>query len=307
MNSAVLKHLSEVKEHLYINPLEKCNLKCKICYTQKTAPILSESQILKLVADYSEVQKLQTITFCGGEVFALPYFPNLVNTLTNQGIFIQIITNGTIDKLDQFKTPNLVNLIVSLDGLPEYHDSNRGQGNFQKSIEFLKKSLTLGFHNEVFSIVTRQNYPEIDNFESYLNTQLGKPTLVTYHPRKPPRYLMHHPISNVVGETTGFDFLSREQMLQVVKERNVFPPKNLGCYQISVMSTGKIYGCCEGIRPLGDLNDPIEYILHKLDQRIEEWSETNKFQKCLGCSDYKFMCGIKEYLEVLELENNQYA
>ena len=112
MNKQIEKHLDTVLNHLYINPLEKCNLKCKICYTRKTDPILSEKEILDFVEKYEKSHELQTITFCGGEVFALSYFPGLVNKLVDKGIFVQIITNGTIDKLDQFKNPNFVNLIV---------------------------------------------------------------------------------------------------------------------------------------------------------------------------------------------------
>ena len=47
MSQALInQHISEVLPHLYINPLEKCNLHCKICYTRKTAPVLTEAQIM---------------------------------------------------------------------------------------------------------------------------------------------------------------------------------------------------------------------------------------------------------------------
>src|ERR1700690_3172627 len=144
MRHHVQKHLAGVLHHLYINPLEKCNLKCKICYTRKTAPILSMQEILDFVARYQKQQNVETITFCGGELFALAYFPSLVNALTDQDIFIQVITNGTIDKLDEFTKPNFINLITSLDGVEKYHDANRGKGNFRKSMNFMKKAKKLG-------------------------------------------------------------------------------------------------------------------------------------------------------------------
>src|SRR5690242_3001906 len=115
MQSAIQSHFVETLKHLYINPLEKCNLRCKICYTRKTSPILSQQEILDFVKKYQTEQQLDTITFCGGEVFALAYFPELMNTLTDQGIFLQVITNGTLDVLEKLKNPNFVNLIVSID------------------------------------------------------------------------------------------------------------------------------------------------------------------------------------------------
>lgn len=313
MRGKIKKHLDQVLSHLYINPLERCNLRCKICYTRKTAPILSDKQILEFVNRYEKVKKIETITFCGGEVFTLPYFPGLVNKLNEERKFVQIITNGTIDKLEEFTKPNFVNLIVSVDGLPNYHDANRGSGNFDKSIKFLRKAKKLGFHTEIFSIATRQNIGQIDEFEQYLysifsndlrdpSTTLGmteSKISVTFHPRKPPAYLLHHPQSNVFGETDGFDFLTDNEMIKIMKERSTFPPKNLGCFQIALVSDGRIFGCCEGTIPIGKMNDEIPLLFDKLKDRIEVWEKSNTLKNCLGCSQPDFVCGIKKYLVAL--------
>lgn len=307
LSPRVQKHYQKVLSHLYINPLEKCNLKCKICYTRKTAPILSNDQILEFIEKYDAVQPVKTVTFCGGEVFALVTFPDLINTLTRKGIFVQTITNGTIDRLDMIENPNTVNLIVSLDGVRSYHDANRGAGNFKKSTDFLKKAHDLGFHTEVFSIITRQNVKHIDLFERILQKTLGYTIEVTYHPRKPPAYLMHHPISNIVGEINGFDFLQPEEMLDVMTTRNVFPPKDLGCYQVALMSDGKVYGCCEGVTPLGMMTDEPEFLIDALGKRLVSWNQHNKFKKCLGCSQDEFMCGIKEYLQKIHIGSDTAA
>jgi MoaA/NifB/PqqE/SkfB family radical SAM enzyme len=300
MTQNIQNHLHHVLKHLYINPLEKCNLKCKICYTRKTGPILSKEAILSFIERYENSHTLETITFCGGEVFALAYFPSLLNTLTDEGKFVQVITNGTIDVLDQFTTPNLINLIVSLDGLPEYHDKNRGEGNFQKSLSFMKKAHHLGFHLDVFSIITKQNMPHIDEFEKHLKDKLGFLPVVTYHPRKPPMYLTHHPISNIVGETDGFDFLDKKDMIRLMQTRNVFPPKDLGCYQIAVASDGKVYGCCEGTIPIGRMDESIDHLTDQLSKRLELWDAENTSTTCLGCSQHDFVCGIKEYLNIMK-------
>ncbi len=299
MQPHVRHHLDQVLHHLYINPLEKCNLRCKICYTRKTDPILPEETILNFVERYQAVQKVETITFCGGEVFALAYFPSLMNKLLAQGIFLQVITNGTLDRLDEIKNPNLVNLIVSLDGTESYHDANRGQGNWRKSIKFLQKADRLGFHVDIFSIVTHQNLAKLDDFETTLIKELGFLPGITYHPRKPPAYLEHHPISNILGETQGFDFLTKAEMLSLMKTRNVFPPSKLGCYQIAVASDGQVFGCCEGYTALGRIEDPVDQLIQALTGRVEAWSESDPLSNCLGCSQHEFMCGIKQYLQVM--------
>jgi sulfatase maturation enzyme AslB (radical SAM superfamily) len=295
MNDLLENHLNTVLSHLYINPLEKCNLRCEICYTRKTSPILSAEAITEFINRYKKEHTLETITFCGGEVFTLPYFPSLVNSLTQQGIFIQIITNGTVNRLTDLEHPNLINLIVSLDGLEMYHDANRGKGNFRKSMEFLQDGISRGFHTEVFSIVTKQNMPHIDAFEQYLTTTLEKTISVTYHPRKPPSYLLHHPVSNIVGKVNGFDFLEPQEMISLMNERKTFPPKNLGCYQIALTSNGKVYACCEGISPIGSINDDITILFDQMRTRLILWEKAYTLNTCLGCTSPDFVCGIKPY------------
>lgn len=290
------KHLLEVLKHLYINPLEKCNLRCKICYTRKTSPILTKEEILEFIDRYKNLQRIESVTFCGGEVFTLKYFPDLVNEINQSNIFVQIITNGTIDKLSYLLNPNLINLIVSLDGLPKYHDKNRGEGNFAKSISFLQKAKLAGFQTEVFSIVTKQNFKEVDHFEKLLENKLGYTVSVTYHPRKPLSYLQIHPISNIVGEIVGFDFLAIHEMKWLMKKKKTFPPKNLGCYQISLVSDGKVYGCCEGTVSLGTMKDDVKLLFERLEERLEIWEKNNRIKKCLGCSQPDFVCGIKKYI-----------
>lgn len=273
--------------HIYINPLEKCNLKCKICYTKKTSPILKEEEILTFVERYDKEIEVKVITFCGGEVFTLSYFPHLINTLIKRGIFIQVITNGTVDKLDQLEDPNKINLIVSLDGLEPYHDKNRGKGNFKKSIMFLTKAKTMGFHTEIFSIVTKQNLIQIKEFEKEMNRLFGNID-ITYHPRKPIEYLNMHPVSNVEGVIKGFDFLDKKELLKLMLTKKTFPPKELGCYQIALVSDGTVYGCCEGFEALGKIHDPILQLISKLKSKIKG--------PCLGCSQVGFMCGLQDII-----------
>jgi pyruvate-formate lyase-activating enzyme len=272
-------------KHLYISPLEACNLRCQICYTTKTTGRLSNQQIIGFIDRYSQQVSLETVTFCGGEVFLLTDFPGLVNTCVNRGIFVQIITNGTVDRLHLISSPNSVNLIVSLDGLPDYHDQNRGAGNWDRSLSFLKHAQSLGFHLEVFSIVTQENLSHINAFEKMLFTQLGQPIPITYHPRKPLTYLNTHPVSNQCGQIEDFSFLTPNQHLKLSKQKSIFPPRKLNCYQISIMSDGQIYGCCEGIRPIGNINSDISNLISEFENRIDH---------SIACIEPDFVCGLRE-------------
>lgn len=254
-----------------------------MCYTTKTAGILTSNQIIDFIHRYEVVISVQTVTLCGGEVFVLQDIIECINTLTQKGIFVQIITNGTIDKLSQLKQPNLINLIISIDGLPDYHNQNRGEHRWQQSLSFIKKGLQLGFHAEIFSIVTKENLADIPMFENKLKQELNTQLSVTYHPRKPMSYLQKHPTSNQIGETNGFSFISIKDRLKLSKKHHIFPSPGLGCYQISLMSDGKVYGCCEGIHPLGSIESDINELISTFKQRIDHSS---------NCIEPDFRCGL---------------
>lgn len=253
-------------ENIYISPLESCNLNCKYCYTTKTKNILSNQQILDFVSRYQKyLQKngslfqgelpeglrglnLKSILFCGGEVFTLPDFPQLVNQLLSQNIFITIITNGTIDRLPEIADPSNCQLIVSFDGPRGIHDANRGLGNFDKSVKFVTHALQLGFPVEIFYLVTKDSYSHIDQFNlknlkiTYLIDRLGS--------------------------------LTKPQTLNLLRHYPTYPSRNFGCFQLALQSDGQIYGCCESTIPLASISDPIDKIVKNF---------TNSLSSCQKC------------------------
>lgn len=285
-------------ENIYISPLELCNLNCKYCYTNKTKNILSNNQILDFIDKYQKFltknsedtifcglergntftrhkkfvsinfQKnfcLKSILFCGGEVFTLLDFPKLVNQLISQGIFITIITNGTIDRLNEINDPKNCQLLVSLDGPKEIHDINRGQGNFDKSIEYIKHAQELGFPVEIMFLITKDSYSYKDSFNVF---------------GLPKTYLTDRQMS-----------LTKDQVLDIKNNYPTYPNKNFGCFQLSLQSTGIITGCCESSLNLGNSNDnPTTYV----SNFIKSLSKCITCQKCNGCCDPNYLCGYKK-------------
>lgn len=257
-------------ENIYISPLELCNLHCQYCYTNKTKSILSNQQILSFVHRYNRYLEnrscdffkknlsLKSIIFCGGEVFTLKNFPRLINKLNSLGIFVSVITNGTIDKLDKIKDPRNCQLIVSFDGPEKIHDANRGTGNFTKSKNFVDHALKLGFPVEIFYLITKDSYPYKDSLDifglhkTYLTDRLGS--------------------------------LNYKQVLEIRQNYPVFPPKDFGCSQLALQSNGKFYGCCESLKPIASLSDPIKKIL----TNFIKVSTANPL-----CCDPDYFCDLK--------------
>lgn len=261
-------------ENIYISPLEGCNLNCKYCYTKKNQDILSEKQILDFVNRYKQYLEknqvqLKSILFCGGEVFLLPWFTHLINTLLDQNIFISIITNGTIDTLNKIKDPQNCQLLVSFDGPKEVHDQNRGTGNFDKSQKFVKKAVSLGFPVEIFFLITKDSYSHKDSFNIF---DLRKTYL-----------------------TDRLHSLTKKQVLDIKTKYPTYPRKNFGCFQLALQSDGQIYGCCESSTPLAKMTDPIPQIIKNFTDSL---NPCQKCQQCLGCCSPDFLCHYKHELNL---------
>jgi len=293
-------------ESIYISPLEGCNLTCKYCYTHKTADVLTNQQILDFVDQYnlyfnqnsadaffSSIQraphigrlekkhvkefsnkiKIKSIILCGGEVFLLPDFPNLVNTLIGKDIFITIITNGTIDRLQEIKKPDSCQILVSLDGPKDIHDQNRGSGNFDKSIKYIKHAQELGFPVGIMFLVTKDSYSYKDTFLDYLKTEYDiKNTELTY--------LTDRKMS-----------LTNNQSLDIKLHYPTFPAKNFGCYQLSLQSNGNITGCCESSILLGKITDSPQIYISNFIKNI---SPCFTCGLCQGCCDQNYLCGYPQ-------------
>lgn len=285
----MIKHLKNL-ENIYISPLELCNLRCLYCYTDKTKTILSNDQILSFISEYQRVLanaknvflsnvergdtfterkkmfeglpedllQLRSIIFCGGEVFTLKDFPSLINSVQSLGIFVSVITNGVIDHLDEIQQPHNCQLIVSFDGPQKIHDQNRGAGNFQKSKDFVKKALKLGFPTEIFYLITKDSYPHKDKLDIYNQH-------ITY-------------LTDRLGS------LTKDQEKDIRMNYPCYPPKDFGCNVFSLQSNGKFYGCCESARSIGNLSDTLEPTVRKYLDIITRHPL---------CSDPDYWCGFK--------------
>ena len=289
-------------ENIYISPLEGCNLNCSYCYTKKTPNILSNQQILDFVEKYNKFLNknfentffscfehasihakkknvlknlnLKSILFCGGEVFTLPDFPKLINTLIEMDIFITIITNGTIDRLSEIENPKNCQLLVSLDGPKEIHDQNRGIGNFDKSLKFIKHAQKLGFPIEIMFLITKDSYLYKDSF-NLLNLQKT--------------YLSDRKMS-----------LSKDQLLDIKNNYKTYPAKNFGCFQLSLQSIGIITSCCESNLSLGKITDNPEIYVNNF---IKSLIPCSKCKKCNGCSNSSYFCGYKIELNKINCQD----
>jgi sulfatase maturation enzyme AslB (radical SAM superfamily) len=292
----MLSNLENALENIYISPLEKCNLNCRLCYTHKTKDLLTNKQILDFIEKYSQKIDLKSVLFCGGEVFVLPGFPELVNRLIQSKIFITVITNGTLDRLAEINDPTNCQLLVSLDGPEKIHDQNRGTENFAKSIAFIKKALNLGFPTEVMFLITQTSYPYRDSFPQSVSSLVNTHLNFNYITQK----------TNFFNPKLNAPGLTPEQILEIKRNYPSIPKRSFGCFQLSLQSNGLIYGCCESPTPIAKMTDSVETIIESFKKSLVVCEGCSK-KNCQGCCSPDFLCsyvkelGIKNCREVVEL------
>lgn len=130
-------------------PTIRCNLKCKMCYQGQTRSLrINELAASESVKVFSKLKgRVKEVKMVGGEPFARNDIFELISFWDKEGERIILQTNLTLlgekgaGKLKNYR--NISDILTSLDGPPEVHDSVRGvSGSFAKlkeSIMGLKK------------------------------------------------------------------------------------------------------------------------------------------------------------------------
>lgn len=128
---------------------DACNLDCKLCFmdakyypseSQKDIKnILSTRDVLDIVDNIAEAGT-KSIMFAGGEPLLRKDLPEIIEH-TSKKMDVAINTNGYfMDRklMKELVRAGLKQVKVSIDGLKESHDWNRGEGSFEKAVEALK-------------------------------------------------------------------------------------------------------------------------------------------------------------------------
>ncbi len=160
---------------LYIDSV--CNLRCSHCYIGNELldkAILLEAESIRTML--RQIPRLARITILGGEPFLHPDFNYIIDALKNLEVREKRVTTNLTSlqgiDIDQLKELN-VRVCVSIDGHDAIsHDSIRGAGAFEKTIENVEKLVNHCLDIEVTHTLNSRN---IFLFEEFIKLcrQLG--------------------------------------------------------------------------------------------------------------------------------------
>lgn len=119
----------------------KCNMRCSHCGSMAGKARENELTVDECLNVAEQLVKLgcKQVTFIGGEVFLYKGWEIIARKLTENGIYVNIITNGFLlgdEQIAQIKYARLVNIGISLDGMQDNHNNIRNVNtSFGKVIE----------------------------------------------------------------------------------------------------------------------------------------------------------------------------
>ncbi len=158
---------------LQIDITNACNLRCSHCYHPNhiNDNALKLGDWLKVIAQYehllAKIGHGPSLIVCGGEPTISPLFNSIIQRVIDSRLKYQIsvLTNATTVKMLNFellsKLPDL-SFQVSLDGAnAESHDSVRGKGSFERTVEGIKILKSKGIRVEILAILSKRSVEQI--------------------------------------------------------------------------------------------------------------------------------------------------
>lgn len=146
---------------------QACDLHCRHCYDRSHRRAVEYPEgirVLDSLREFCAKRFVQgQVSFSGGNPFLHPQFSNLYRAAVDRGFFTAILGNPVskhqLDEIIAIRRPGYFQ--VSLEGLQEHNDHIRGDGHFQRTIDFLKLLRELEITSLVMLTLTRQNMDQV--------------------------------------------------------------------------------------------------------------------------------------------------
>lgn len=147
---------------------DRCNLRCRHCYVgEPGAKELPFEQIVNVLEEFEEMQGLRVL-ISGGEPLLHREFVKINDFLKEYPLRKVLLTNGLLLSTERLKNLNVEEIQISLDGMNRGHESLRGRGTFERTLEAMKMVKEHGFSLSVSTMVHPENLDEFDEMERLL-------------------------------------------------------------------------------------------------------------------------------------------
>ncbi|MFW5906710.1 MAG: thio(seleno)oxazole modification radical SAM maturase SbtM, partial [Desulfobia sp.] len=159
---------------------QACDLHCKHCYDRSRRSPLTLDQgldILDQMRDFIRDRHVRgQISFTGGNPLLYPHFLELYQGAAERGFNIAVLGNPTtaemLEEINGIRRPLFFQ--VSLEGLQEHNDSIRGEGHFDRIVDFLGLLREKDISSIVMLTLTRANIDQVIPLCEFLKNKVDK-------------------------------------------------------------------------------------------------------------------------------------
>lgn len=146
---------------------QQCDLSCRHCYDRSHRKAVSLDQGIAILEDFYDFCRSQfvygQVTFTGGNPLLHPDFLELYRAAVERGFLTAILGNpisqGKLESILAIRKPEFYQ--VSIEGLREHNDYIRGQGHFERVMQFLPLLRQFGIFSMVMLTLTRENSGQV--------------------------------------------------------------------------------------------------------------------------------------------------
>ncbi|KMP11021.1 hypothetical protein UR09_04580 [Candidatus Nitromaritima sp. SCGC AAA799-A02] len=217
-----------------------CDMTCNMCFTypidskdkMKHSPEPTFQQLEYLIEESCKMGAQVIIPF-GGEPLIRKDIGEIINLIKKRNRYCILYTNGTYlhQRIDEIKQTD--QLVISIDGNENTHDSIRGQGSYKKCIEGLELALSKNFVTRLHTVLTLETLDSLPHmielskkFDVMLNygytdaTALTKPVKDQFVPNRDQviEFLQKYLEAKKSGVRISSPVSSIEECIRVMKE-----------------------------------------------------------------------------------------
>lgn len=155
-------------EYICFNISSKCNMNCPYCYRvgSDTNGGYVELEKAKVYIDFLIQHGCKTISLTGGEPLLNPFWRDILEYCSHQGLYSILSTNGLLLDVSDSALNKLDVLALSLDGSTDIINAHtRSKNQYNKVIDIIKQCAEMPHHFtlKINTVVTRYNLFDVSD------------------------------------------------------------------------------------------------------------------------------------------------